>query len=168
MTVLIDVRDLVGQPGSSRTVRVEEAIGGLATQLATVPEERPVGADLLLESVVDGVLVTGPVSGTMTLSCARCLKSFERAFTLEVQELFASDVIGGEEGYPLGGEGRLDLEPMIRDAVVLAMPFAPLCRPDCLGLCPRCGGDRNLGECACPPEVDPRWAPLLDLHLDQD
>ena len=168
MTVVIDVRDLVGHPGSSRTVRVDESIEGLATQLAVVPDDRPVEADLMLESVVEGILVTGPVWGSMQLSCARCLKTFDQSFHLEVQELFAPGASGEGDEYPLGTEGSMDLEPMIRDAVVLAMPFAPLCRPDCRGLCPRCGGDRNLGECSCPPEVDPRWAPLLDLHLDRD
>jgi uncharacterized protein len=63
-------------------------------------------------------------------------------------------------------DGGLDLEPMIRDAVILSMPFAPLCRPSCLGLCERCGADRNLGECACGPVVEDAWAPLLDLRLD--
>jgi DUF177 domain-containing protein len=52
--------------------------------------------------------------------------------------------------------------------VVLSMPFSPLCRLDCLGLCPRCGGDRNLAECMCGPEVDPRWAPLAGLELPLD
>jgi uncharacterized protein len=168
MTMLIDVRDLMGQPGSSRSVRVEEAVAGMATQLASVPDDRPIGADLLLESVVEGVLVTGPVSGVMALSCARCLKSFEQPFALEVQELFAPDATPGDDQYPLGDEGRLDLEPMIRDVVILAMPFAPLCRPDCRGLCASCGGDRNLGQCTCPPEVDARWAPLLNLKLGEN
>jgi uncharacterized protein len=49
---------------------------------------------------------------------------------------------------------------MVRDAVLLDVPFAPLCRPECLGLCERCGGDRNLGECSCVETVDPRWADL--------
>jgi uncharacterized protein len=57
---------------------------------------------------------------------------------------------------------------MIRDAVVPAMPFAPLCRPDCQGLCERCGGDRNSAECVCPPEIDSRWAPLASLRLPDD
>lgn len=166
MTVVIDVRDLVAQPGSSRTVRVGEAIPGLATQLAVVPEDRPVDAELLLESVVDGVLVTGPLAGVMAFTCARCLKPFRRSFSLEVRELFAVGARPGDDQYPLQ-EGYIDLEPMIRDVVVLAMPFAPLCRPDCRGLCPRCGGDRNLGECTCPPEIDARWAPLMDLKLDE-
>jgi DUF177 domain-containing protein len=167
MTVVIDVRDLIGQPGATREVRVEEPIAGLATGLAAVPEDQSVGAELRLESVMDGVVVSGPLSGVMRLSCARCLKSFDQGFALEVEELFAPGAAAEGDEYPLE-EGRLDLEPMIRDAVVLAMPFAPLCRPDCLGLCARCGGDLNLGECRCPPESDLRWGPLSNLTLDED
>jgi len=164
MTTLIDVRDLITAPGSSRPVRLDEPIAGLATQLAAVGEDHRIGADLLLESVVDGIVVTGSVTGVMTLSCARCLKSFDQAFELRVQELFAMDVEPDQDEYPLA-EGRLDLEPMIRDVVVLSMPFAPSCRPDCRGLCSRCGRDLNLGECTCPPDMDLRWAPLSDLNL---
>jgi uncharacterized protein len=165
MTTVIDVRDLVESPGAFRAVRVEEAIPGLATQLARVPEDRPIGADLLLESVTDGIVVTGPVAGIMKLSCARCLKPFDRDFEIQVQELYAAGAEPDADEYPLV-EDSVDLEPLIRDVVILAMPFAPLCRPDCRGLCARCGGDLNLGECTCPPETDPRWAPLADLELD--
>ena len=165
MTTVIDVRDLIASPGASRMVRLDEAIAGLATQLAAVPEERPIEADLLLESVVDGIVVSGPVMGTMRLSCARCLKPFDQEFELRVEELYASDAEPSDDEYPVV-EGRVDLEPMIRDVVVLAMPFAPLCRPDCRGLCSRCGGDLNLGECTCPPDVDARWAPLSELDLN--
>ena len=161
----VDVRDLVGQPGASRQVRVAEPVEGLATELAHVPTERPVRVEVLLESVVEGILVSGPVSGEIAYRCARCLKSFTEGFTLEVSELFAAGARDDEDAYPLG-EGTIDLEPMVRDAVVLSMPFSPLCRPDCLGLCERCGGDRNLGECTCGPEVDPRWAALDELELD--
>jgi DUF177 domain-containing protein len=164
MSTVVDVRDLVDSPGSSRPVRMDEAIAGLATQVALVPEDRLVGGTLLLESVTDGILVSGRVSGVMTLACARCLKSFDRAFDLEVQELFVPGAQPDDDEYPLN-DGHLDLEPMIRDVVMLSMPFAPACRPDCRGLCPRCGGDRNLGECTCTAEVDPRWAPLSDLRL---
>ncbi len=166
MSVEIEVRDLLSQPGASRTVRVSESIPGLGTELATVPEDRPVVAELLLESVVEGLLVSGPVSGPMILACARCLKSFRSDFHLEVQELFSPDAAVGDDEYPVR-EGAIDLEPMIRDAVLLSMPFAPLCRPDCLGLCERCGGDRNLGECVCAPEVDPRWGPLSAIDLER-
>jgi uncharacterized protein len=166
MTFEIDVRDLLRRPGSSRTLEIEQAIEGLRTQLAHVPEDRPLGARLLVESVVEGVLASGPLTGVMVVHCARCLAPSESEFTLEVQELFAPGATPDDEAYPLV-EGFLDLEPMIRDAVLLSMPLAPLCRPDCLGLCGRCGGDRNVGECSCPPEVDPRWSPLIGLRLEE-
>ena len=64
-------------------------------------------------------------------------------------------------------DGAIDIEPMVRDAVLLSMPFSPLCKPDCAGLCPRCGGDRNLGECTCGPELaDERWSVLNEIRFD--
>lgn len=163
----VDVRDLLEHPGASRTLRVTEGIPNLATELAAVPDDRAIGAEFLLESVVDGVLVSGSVSGQMTLTCARCLKTFDTGFDLAVHELFSPDATEEDDEYPVV-EGFVNLEPMIRDAVVPAMPFAPLCRPDCQGLCERCGGDRNFGECVCPPEIDSRWAPLASLRLPDD
>lgn len=165
MSMLIDVRDLVGQPGASRTVHVHERVAGLGIELATVPEDRPLDADLLFESVVEGILVTGTVAGSMALRCARCLKDFDSPLALLVQELFVSDATAEGDQYPMA-DGSVDLEPMVRDAVILAMPFAPLCREDCLGLCARCGGDLNLAECSCPPATDERWNALADLRFD--
>jgi DUF177 domain-containing protein len=167
VTLAVDVRDLIEQPGLSRPLRVQEPIEGLVTALARVPEDRAVQGDLLLESVVEGVLVSGELSGTMVVSCARCLEPVDVPFTFDVQELFAAGATPADDEYPLHG-GEVDLEPMIRDAIVPAMPFAPLCRPECLGLCERCGGDRNLGECSCPPEEDRRWAVLVDLRLPDE
>ncbi len=166
MSVELDVRDLIDQPGASRTVRVSECIPGLGTELATVPEDERIHAELLLESVVEGLLVNGTVSGLMVMSCARCLKPFRSEFRLDVLELFVPGAAALDDEYPVH-EGAIDIEPMIRDAVLLSMPFAPLCKPDCLGLCERCGGDRNLGECVCQPEADPRWGPLIGIDLER-
>ncbi len=158
----IDVRDLLDHPGSARTVRVEEPVQGLRSELADV--RTPVEGELLLESVVEGVFVSGTLSGRMQLECARCLEDFEREFDLEVGELFLREPDPEEDQYELSPGGELDPEPMVRDAVLLAMPFSPLCRPDCKGLCERCGGDRNLGECTCAePPADPRWSDLERL-----
>jgi uncharacterized protein len=165
VTVEVDVRDLVDRPGSYRTVHVEEPIEGLETELARVPVDRPVEAELLMESVVEGVLASGPVTGTMRLSCARCLKPFDGTFEVEVQELFAKDAQPDQDEYPLQ-EGFLDVEPMLRDVVVTAMPFAPLCRPECAGLCPRCGADLNEGPCRCEPNVDVRWSALSEIQFE--
>jgi uncharacterized protein len=159
----VDVRDLLDRPGASREIHASEVIEGLTGELVSVPEA--IRIDLLLESVVEGILASGPVWGQMAFRCARCLKPSRQAFRLEVTELFAPGAGEEDDEYPVRDE-TIDLEPMVRDTVVLAMPFSPLCRPDCMGLCERCGGDRNLGECSCGPELDPRWAPLAGLELD--
>jgi uncharacterized protein len=161
----IDVRDLLERPGSARRVRVEEPVEGLQTELAAVRPEAPIEGELTLESVVEGIFVTGSVGGRMTLRCARCLKEFEAEFDVAMNELYVREP-GPEDDYALADDLTLDPEPMVRDAVVLQMPFSPLCKPDCLGLCERCGGDRNLGECTCGPDVDPRWSALEALFAD--
>ncbi len=159
----IDVRDLLANPGSSTSVTVGEAVPGLRLALVAVPDDAPITGDLLLESVIEGILVSGTITGRMTLSCARCLKEFEQDFDVKVEEMYVRDP-GPDDDYGLTPELTLDPEPMVRDAVVLSMPFAPLCEPDCLGLCERCGGDRNLGECTCTtPPADLRWAGLETL-----
>lgn len=155
----IDVRDLLEHPGASKTVRVDEAVPGLHTELADVPEDSPVVGELTLESVVEGVFVHGSIGGRFAMRCARCLKEFERDFDLPLDEMYVRDP-GPEDDYVLDPDLTLDPEPMVRDAVVLEMPFSPLCTPDCLGLCPVCGGDRNLGECPGHEAVDPRWSAL--------
>jgi uncharacterized protein len=160
----IDIRYLLERPGSSRTVHVEEPVSGLRTELVDVPEDAPIAGDLLLESVVDGIYVSGSLGGRFQMRCARCLKPFERDFDVEMTELVAREP-GPEDDYALAEDLTFDPEPMVRDAVGLEMPFAPLCRPDCLGLCEICGGDRNLGECPGHARTDPRCA-ALDALLD--
>lgn len=162
----VDVRDLLATPGASRRVTVEETFEGLGTELARIPAAPPVRMEILLESVVEGILVSGPLSGRVAYRCARCLRPFDGDFEVEVNEVFAPDATDEGDEYPIIGEGLIDLEPMVRDAVVLELPFSPLCRSECRGLCERCGGDGNLGECTCGPEVDPRWTPLDRLELD--
>jgi uncharacterized protein len=156
----LDVRDLLEHPGASKTVRLDESLEGLSTELASVPDDERLAGELVLEGVVGGVYVRGSVAGTMVLRCARCLKEFERGFDVEVSGVFAHEP-GPDDEYALGPDLSLDPESMVRDAVVLEMPFSPLCKPDCRGLCERCGGDRNLGGCTCAERpVDPRWAEL--------
>jgi uncharacterized protein len=161
----IDVRDLLDRPGSAKRIQVDEPVDGLRTELAAVQAEAPLEGELTLESVVEGIFVTGTVGGRMTLRCARCLKDFESEFDVAMNELYVREP-GPEDDYALADDLTLDPEPMVRDAVVLEMPFSPLCKPDCLGLCERCGGDRNLGECTCGPDVDPRWSALQALFAD--
>jgi DUF177 domain-containing protein len=166
----VDVRDLIGQPGMSRAVHLRGSIEDLGSEVATLKPGESVEGDVLLESVIEGILVTGTLSGTFALRCARCLKEFEEPVRVDVHELFAfTPDPDDDEVYALDSEGALDPEQMVRDAIGLELPFSPLHSPDCLGLCPVCGGDRNLGECPGDhPQTDPRWADLELVFHDLD
>ena len=167
MIAPIDVRDLLRQPGTSREVHLRGAPEDLGTELARVEPDEPPEADLLLESVVEGILVSGTLRGSMHLRCARCLKDFTAPFDIEVSEMFVVDPDPEGDQYPLDPEGFVDPEQLVRDTVGLELPFSPLHSPDCQGLCPVCGGDRNLGECPGDhPQTDARWS-ALDQVLDQ-
>ena len=87
----ISVRSLLAQPGASRTEPVRGTLEGLATELARVLEDTPLHGELLLESVVEGILVTGRIEGTWRLRCARCLTEFDGRFDVEVQEMFVTE-----------------------------------------------------------------------------
>jgi uncharacterized protein len=103
----------------------------------------------------------------MQLRCARCLKEFEEQLEVDVSEMFVRAPDPEGDDYPLDPEGFLEPEQMVRDTVGLELPFSPLHSPDCMGLCPVCGGDRNLGECPGDhPQVDARWN-ALDQVLDR-
>lgn len=133
-------------------------IEDLACSGSAVPAGAEVGADVVLESVMGGVSVTGTVQAQWTGRCRRCLEPAAGSISVAVREHFTESG-DGEETYPLH-DGDVDLEPMVRDAVLLELPQAPLCREGCLGLCPTCGADRNLEPCDCEPPADPRWAAL--------
>ena len=96
--------------------------------------------------------------------CRRCTGRATGELEAEVRELFEEDS-DPETTYPLRGD-QLDLERLARDAVLLELPAAPLCREDCRGLCPSCGADWNEGPCGCEPAPDPRWAALDALRTD--
>ena len=159
----ISVRDLLGHPGASREVTLRGTLDGLATEVVAVPDDAPIQAELLLESVIEGILVSGRLSGTFRLVCSRCLVGFESPFELTVHELFVAEPEADADDYPLDPEDGIVPEQMVRDAVGVHMPFAPLCRPDCEGLCETCGGNRNLGECPGHDALDPRFAVLSGL-----
>jgi HlyD family secretion protein len=89
----VDVRDLIGHPGLSRTVHVRGSIDGLGSEVATLKTDEAVQGDLLLESVVEGILVSGTLTSTLALRCARCLKEFERPIVVEGDHVEAGDVI---------------------------------------------------------------------------
>ena len=141
-------------------------VADLACSGSAVPEDAEVEADVTLESVVGGVAVTGSVSAPWSGSCRRCLEPATGMLTLRVREHYTE---GGdrEETYPFVG-GDVDLEPLVRDAVLLELPQAPVCRADCRGLCPVCGANRNEEPCSCVAPRDERWAALDALRPPAD
>ena len=164
--LVLDVRELGRRPGSMKPVRTSvPAPVDLAVEMARVPAGSPLELDLRLESVVEGVLV----SGTVAAECARCLTAVTDEVTADVQELFAyaesttEATTEDDEVFSLVGD-LIDLEPVVRDAVVLALPLAPVCRDDCRGLCPECGVayDDLPGDHTHEAPIDPRWAALAN------
>jgi uncharacterized protein len=163
----VDVRELLQKPGAHRHVVLRAPLDDLATPVASVPPARPVTVDAEIESVVEGLLVTGKVTATAVVACVRCLRDLDFDLEVEVRELFALQLRDDEdEGYAVLPDDRLPLDTMARDAVVLGFPAFPLCRPDCAGLCPACGADRNSADCGHggPEIIDPRWAGLAGLR----
>jgi len=137
----------------------------LGIELLGVPEGSPVELDLRLEAVMEGVLASGRAWVTLTGECARCLEPIEDDLEVELQELYVYPESDAEEDEASRMDGELfDLEPVLRDSVVLALPFQPVCQPDCEGLCPECGV-RLLDHPGHVHEesVDPRWASLSAL-----
>jgi len=168
--LVLDTRELGRRPGSQRRVsRSVPAPADLGIDVLGVPEGSPVQLDLRLEAVMEGVLVTGTARVHVAGECSRCLDPVEDDLEVELQELFAYDDEDAEPEDQDEEVGRLegdllDLEPLVRDAVVLSLPFGPLCREDCPGLCVDCGArladdpGHEHGE-----RIDPRWAALAEL-----
>ncbi|HEY0473796.1 MAG TPA: YceD family protein [Kribbella sp.] len=168
--LVIDTHELARRAGSQREVSfTAPAPADLGIDVIGVPEGGLIQFDLRLESVVEGVLVTGTAAGRLVGECARCLVDIEEDFLADVQELYVYPESEAEPDEASRMEGDLiDLEPALRDQVVLALPFQPLCSDDCPGLCPECG-TRLADDPGHKHEdgVDPRWAGLTGL-LPQD
>ena len=164
---VVNVASFLHAPGERRHAHRSGPIEGLFVTNAAVPKGAEVTVDVVLEPVESGVLATGTVRAPWHSECGRCLRPVGGEAVAEVRELFEEGAApDSEDAYPLQGE-RIDLEPMAREAVLLELPQAPLCREDCLGICPVCGEDRNEG--ACPGHdvaVDPRWAALDELKTN--
>lgn len=167
--LVVDTRELGRRPGSmKRQVLQAPAPADLGTPLVGVHEGAPLQIELRLEAVMEGVLVTATVRAPLQGECGRCLEPFTDDLAVDLQELYVYPErlaeVGGdpeEEDTRLLDGDLLDLEPAVRDAVVLSLPLTPLCEQDCPGL--DLQGDR-LGQPAEPAStVDSRWAALAAL-----
>ncbi|MCZ1018247.1 MULTISPECIES: YceD family protein [Streptomyces] len=172
---MFDTRELGRRPGTlKRLSRSVEAPADLGNEIIGAPEGEPIELDLRLEAVMDGVLVTGTARATVKGECVRCLEPLERVLEADFQELFAypdADVRTAESGDDAEDEedtfyiedDLFDLEPVLRDAVVLALPLQPVCREDCPGLCSDCGARLADDPDHHHDAVDMRWAALQEL-----
>ncbi|WP_102142934.1 YceD family protein [Mycobacterium hubeiense] len=169
--LVLNVSRLGRRPGSMLSIHetvVSPSRIGVA--LVAIEAGAPLELDLRMESVSEGVLVTGTVSGPTVGECARCLSPTAGQVEIELTELFAYPDSATDETTESDEIGRVvdetvDLEQPIVDAVGLALPFSPLCGPDCIGLCPDCGIPLATAEPGHHHDkLDPRWAKLAALR----
>ncbi|WP_244932394.1 YceD family protein [Nocardioides sp. W7] len=172
--LVLDTRELGRRPGSQREVtRTVPAPADLGIEVLHVPEGAPVELDLRLEAVMEGVLITGTARAGLEGECVRCLEPISDDVEVTFQELYVypehQTPHDEDDDVSQLQDDLVDLELQLRDAVVLALPFQPLCEDDCPGLCIECGA-----RLADDPDhthdapVDPRWAGLAALKNDDE
>ncbi|MBP2476997.1 uncharacterized protein JOF53_005869 [Crossiella equi] len=164
---VIDTRDLGRRAGLSRRYhRTVITDGDFGLDMIRLAPGQDVVIDVLAEAVVEGVLISGSVSGPTTGECSRCLDPFEDSVEIKLTELYAypdsaTEASTDEDEVSRVVDDLIDLEPVVRDSLLTALPSSPLCEPDCRGLCPECGGKwADLGPNHTHETMDPRWAAL--------
>jgi len=170
--IVLDTHELTRQPGAmAEFKKVIPAPPDMGNEMIRFPEGTPITVGLRLESVSEGILVSGVVRATAVGECSRCLDPISEVVTQRVSELFfypsralaaqaAGDDLEDSEDVAILDGDLADIEPMIRDALVTALPFRPLCFPDCPGLCPQCGVKLADNPDHHHDVVDPRWSAL--------
>ena len=160
----IGVMELRRRPGTQREVQLSTSLPGLAISSARVPEGADLVVDATLEAIEGAVTLSGTVTAPWTGECRRCLDPVMGTLEVVLSEVFEPHPVDGET-YPIEGD-EVDLKPVVRDGILLNLPLAPLCRPDCAGPAP--DEFPALVEEGEPGEapLDPRWAALDQLKFD--
>ncbi|WP_103063518.1 YceD family protein [Actinomyces qiguomingii] len=177
--LVVDIVDLPQQIGAIKNIHLDTvAPADLGAEMIGAQEGGPLVVDAELTCLGNGVLVRGRAEVHLSGQCVRCLRDLENDTIITFDELFftpeaarAQAAEGDEEADELFmvGDTSLDLEPALRDALVLALPFQPLCREDCAGLCSQCG--ERLDDLPADhhhEQLDPRWSALAGLLADAD
>jgi len=163
MRLLVNTAELGRVAGTQRDI-----VGDVDPSEIGIVDDRltpdvPIHVALQLESVNDGVIVTGTVAAQWRGQCRRCLEPVADVATAVIDERYQYTVTD-PDAFQIDHD-HLDLVPLVREAVLLELPDAPLCRPDCAGLCETCGANRNDTICSCVAEpVDVRWGALDELR----
>ena len=161
--LIVSVAELLRRPGSQRALSVRVEFDDLATSDAAIGG--PVDLQLHLESVLGGLELTGSLTAAWRGSCRRCLEPIEQTVQQGLREMFGSAPTD-DETYPIHN-GEVDLTPMVRDCLVLALPIAPLCSEDCVGPAPDAYPMNQPETAAEDRPKDPRWAALDALRTGQ-
>lgn len=168
--LVVSVTNLIHRPGTMETLtEVLPAPADLGNALIGVEEGSDIDLDIRMESVVDGILVTGSVVVDVHGECSFCLDPIDYEMSANIQELFVFEKApaGGpedevDEQYAVEDDS-IDLEPALRDAVILQLPFQPVCRDTCQGLCADCGARLEDDPGHHHEVLDPRWSALQGL-----
>ena len=167
-----NVAQLLKEPtGSQRGFTVGEALADPES-----PVEHVVGSGKMVRTH-QGVWVQGQLTATIWQDCSRCLVEFNRSLELELDEEYLPriDLQTGRRtqepddwvGLYISDDHMLNLAEVIRQSALSSLPLKPLCTPECIGICDRCGVNRNQTECDCDSnDIDPRWAALRSLIVD--
>ena len=163
---VVPVNDLTRRPGQMNELELDiELAIPMGQGAATVPAGEIIELNLRLESVHDGILATGEVDSTAMADCSRCLEPLKLAVEVDFQELFAYSL--EQEDDFLVQDEKIDLEQAITDAVVLSLPFKPVCSEDCLGLCSECGVKlAEDPEHVHQAQNDSRWSELESFRKE--
>lgn len=169
---MLDVVELSRRPGTMREVSLDlQATEGFGTVVIGIPEGDELEVDVRLESVVEGVLISGTVAGEAIGECGRCLDEVAYDIDANFLELFyfpdraklAQEEAEEDTEIVVLQDDLIDLEPLLRDSVVFALPFQPLCSPDCPGLCSECGVHLADEEGHAHEARGPMWSSLQSL-----
>ena len=161
----LGIAELRRRPGNRYVVQRQVPVGEIATSTASIPAPHEVEVDLVLESLSDGLTVSGTISVPWEGECRRCLEPTHGVATAEVLEVFKDRPDEGDT-HAIDGD-HVDLGPVVHDLSVMALPLAPLCREDCAGPAPSEFPVATGSDPAEPP-ADPRWAALSELRFDSD
>lgn len=163
---ILSAHDIVRHPGQMREFELDVvAPDKWGEGLLAVPEGEPIEIDVRLEAVHEGILVSAEIATVASGVCSRCLTDITQPVEVEFQELF-----GYSEDEAIDFEvqdDHVDLETPVRDAIVLSLPFQPVCQPDCPGLDPATGEKLAPGTEPETP-IDTRWAALQAYTTDHD
>lgn len=159
--LIVNVVELLRSHGTTKDVVVSIAVSDFEFQDSRVVDE-PVGINLHLESMSNGVSVAGAATARWHGECRRCLAPLSQLMIVDLAELY-QQIPEDPEAYAIVND-QLNLLPMVRENILLAIPLGPLCSEDCPGFCPQCGSDLSETRCACDGTVaDPRWSALENL-----